>query len=116
MSPREIRNAIVQEDAKTIQQIKGIGGKTAQRIVLELKDRIKKEMLTEGVTEEKVGGISRISHNTLQEEALSALITLGLNRNAAEKSVQKALSEWQKKGQSTDPSLEELIKLALKTT
>ena len=116
MSPPEIRNAIVQEDVKTIQQIKGIGGKTAQRIVLELKDRIKKEMLTEGVGEEKSGGISRISHNTLQEEALSALITLGLNRTAAEKSVQKALSEWQKKGQGTDPSLEELIKLALKTT
>ena len=116
MSPGEIRNAIVQEDVKTIQQIKGIGGKTAQRIVLELKDRIKKEMLTDGVGEERGVGISRSSHNTLQEEALSALITLGLNRNAAEKSVQKALSEWQKKGQGTDPSLEELIKLALKTT
>ncbi len=116
MDPEEIKAAIVQGDAKTIQRIKGIGAKTAQRLVLELQDRIKKEMTSGGgVLPEKIQGITSGSYNTLRNEALSALITLGINRNTAEKSIQKAVSEWQK-SKSTEPRVEDLIKLALKTT
>ena len=116
MDPEEIKAAIVQNDIKTIQRIKGIGAKTAQRIVLELQDRIKKEMLTSGTVPEKIHGIGSGSYNTLRSEALSALVTLGISRTMAEKSIEKAISEWQKKNESAELRLEDLIKLALKTT
>ena len=58
MDPEEIKAAIVQGDIKTIQRIKGIGAKTAQRIVLELQDRIKKEMTSSGLPPEKIVGLS----------------------------------------------------------
>ena len=116
MDPEEIKAAIVQNDSKTIQRIKGIGAKTAQRIVLELQDRFKKEMISGGVTSEKIKGLNSTSYNTTRSEALSALITLGISRNMAEKSIDKAISEWQKKNEATELRLEDLIKLALKTT
>lgn len=116
MDPEEIKVAIVQGDIKTIQRIKGIGAKTAQRIVLELQDRIKKEMLTGGSMPEKIHGLASGSYNTLRSEALSALVTLGISRTMAEKSIEKAISEWQKKNEATELRLEDLIKLALKTT
>ena len=116
MDPEEIKAAIVQNDIKTIQRIKGIGAKTAQRIVLELQDRIKKEMLVGGAVPEKIHGLTSTSYNTLRSEALSALVTLGISRSMAEKSIEKAISEWQKKNESAELRLEDLIKLALKTT
>ncbi len=116
MDPEEIKSAIVQNDIKTIQRIKGIGAKTAQRIVLELQDRIKKDMLSSGASPERVRGLGAGAYNTLRNEALSALVTLGISRNMAEKSIEKAISEWQKKNESTELRLEDLIKLALKTT
>ena len=116
MDPEEIKAAIVQNDSKTIQRIKGIGAKTAQRIVLELQDRFKKEMISGGATSEKIKGLNSTSYNTTRSEALSALITLGISRNMAEKSIDKAISEWQKKNEATELRLEDLIKLALKTT
>lgn len=116
MDPEEIKAAIVQGDVKTIQRIKGIGAKTAQRLVLELQDRIKKEMVAGGTPAEKIQGINSGSYNTLRGEALSALTNLGVNRNTAEKSIAKAISEWQKKNESADLRLEDLIKLALQTT
>ena len=116
MDPEEIKSAIVQNDIKTIQRIKGIGAKTAQRIVLELQDRIRKEMISTGGTPDKIQGLNSTSYNTLRSEALSALVTLGINRTMAEKSIEKAISEWQKKNESTELRLEDLIKLALKTT
>ena len=78
--------------------------KGAQRIVLELKDKMKKEGLLE-----KAGEILPSSNNTLRNEALSALTTLGIAKPAAEKSIDTILKQH---GQQM--KLEELIKLALK--
>ena len=80
LSPEELKHAIASEDVKTVQSIKGIGAKTAQRIILELKDKIQKEGF-----ESKMSGIGPTSHNTIKSEALSALITLGINKTIAEK-------------------------------
>jgi Holliday junction DNA helicase RuvA len=103
LSPHELQEAIVQEQFKTIQAVKGIGAKTAQRIVLELKDK----MIKEGWEEKST--IPSGTSNTLQNEALSALLTLGIPRQAAQKSVDAIIKEF---GQ--DIKLEELIKQALR--
>ena len=105
LSPAELQSAILNGDVKTIQSVKGIGGKTAQRIILELKDKMRKEDNT-GIEY----NLSPQSSNTVRSEALSALITLGINKNSAEKSIDGILRTHQ--GEIT---LEELIKLALKT-
>ena len=93
-------------DVKTIQSVKGVGGKTAQRIILELKDKLKKEELM-GVVE----GIAPMPRNTLKSEALSALATLGIGKQVAEKSIDAIL-----KTNGNNITLEELIKLALKNS
>jgi holliday junction DNA helicase RuvA len=105
LGPDEVEQAIVNEDVKTIQSVKGIGTKTAQRIILELKDKIKKTSL-DGNTRL----ISQNPYNTLRNEALSALVTLGISKNIAEKSIDSIL-----KKEGNNISLEQLIKLALKT-
>ena len=104
LDAKELQAAIVQEDVKTIQSVKGIGGKTAQRIILELKDKMKKEGLLDKSVE-----IQPRFDNTLRSEALSALTTLGINKSAAEKTVDKILKEY-----GEEIKLEELIKHALK--
>lgn len=104
LDAKELQAAIVQEDVKTIQSVKGIGGKTAQRIILELKDKMKKEGLLDKSVE-----IQPRFDNTLRSEALSALTTLGINKSIAEKTVDKILKEY-----GIEIKLEELIKLALK--
>lgn len=101
----EIKQAIVNENVKLIQGIKGIGPKTAQRAILELKDKFKKEGLLE--ESEKSSGIS---NNTIKNEALSALVMLGIAKPAAEKSIDAIL-----KKSPSDISLEEVIKLALRS-
>ncbi len=116
MQVEELKMAIASGDGKTVQRVKGIGAKTAQRIVLELQDKIKKENALSGTAPEKLQGFYGSAYNTIRAEALSALITLGVNRNVAEKSIEKAISEWQKKNESSNPRVEDLIKLALKTT
>ena len=100
----ELKTAIVREDAASLQAIKGIGGKTAQRVIIELKDKLKKESW-----EESQPSISLGPHNTMRNEALSALLTLGLPKAAAEKSVDTVL----KKSGNTI-TLEDLVKQALK--
>ena len=115
MKVDEIKSAIIQSDVKSIQSVKGIGAKTAQRLVLELQDKLQKEPAYIGLT--STGGSSKPGgYNTIRSEALSALVTLGISRNAADKSIEKAMSEWQRKNQDQSIKLEELIKLALKTT
>jgi len=104
MNSQELKTAIVREDAAALQSIKGIGGKTAQRVIIELKDKLKKENW-----EETQPAISVGPHNTLRKEALSALLTLGLPKAAAEKSVDTVL----KKSGNTI-TLEDLVKQALK--
>ena len=106
LSPSELQQAILSEDVKTIQSVKGVGGKTAQRIILELKDKLKKEELM-GVVE----GIAPMPRNTLKSEALSALATLGIGKQVAEKSIDAIL-----KTNGNNITLEELIKLALKNS
>ncbi len=100
----ELQAAIAQEDVATIQRVKGIGGKTAQRIVLELKDKMKKEGLLDKTVE-----IAPQIDNTLKNEALSALTTLGINKSAADKTINAIMREY-----GEDIRLEELIKQALK--
>ncbi|WP_067033607.1 Holliday junction branch migration protein RuvA [Allomuricauda sp. CP2A] len=100
LSPTEVRDAIANGDVPSIQAIKGIGAKTAQRVILDLKDKILKVY--------DMGEVSPQSNNTSKEEALSALEVLGFTRRQSEKAVDKVLSQ--------DPSLsvENTIKLALK--
>ncbi len=105
MNPNEIKGAIAAENVKQIQSIKGIGAKTAQRVILELKDKFRKEDLLEESSPSSV-----ISNNSVKKEALSALITLGFAKNSAEKVIDKIL---QKQGEKL--SLEELITQALKS-
>lgn len=103
MSPNDLKNAILREDTASLQAVKGIGGKTAQRLILELRDKVKKDALD---TPAQTGGAM---YNTMHKEALTALMTLGITKAAAEKSIDAVLK---KSGNSL--SLEELVKLALK--
>lgn len=100
LDPTQIRDAIASGDVATIQSIKGIGAKTAQRVILDLKDKIV-----------KIFGIDEVfveQSNTIKEEALSALETLGYARKQADKVLNKLIKEIE------DPTVETLIKLALK--
>jgi Holliday junction DNA helicase RuvA len=106
MNSNELKNAIVHEDAAALQAIKGIGGKTALRVIIELKDKLKKESW-----EDTQPTVSGGPHNSLRREALSALLTLGLPKAAAEKSVDTVLK---KSGNTV--TLEDLVKQALKNS
>ena len=103
LSAEELQSAVINGQVKVIQSVKGIGGKTAERIILELKDKFKKESLVENAID-----LSGESNNTLRAQALSALTTLGIGKPAAEKTVDKIMSEHE------SLRLEELIKFALK--
>lgn len=105
LGPEELQIAISNEDLNAIQSIKGIGSKTAQRIILELKDKIRRDELME-----KSLDLSHPTHNTIRNEALTALVTLGFNKSVAEKNIATILQR------EKDISLEELIKLSLKIT
>src|SRR5690554_1908110 len=100
LSPTQIRDAIALGDAPTIQGIKGIGAKTAQRVILDLKDKILKVY--------DIDELSVPSNNTNKDEALSALEVLGFARKQAEKVVDKIV------GQDPGLSVENIIKFALK--
>ena len=106
LSTDEVKSAILNDDVKTIQQIKGIGAKTAQRVILELKDKVRKE----GFSAENAE-ISGNSNNNLRAEALSALVMLGINRNVAQKSIESVL-----RNSVNNITLEELIKQALQAS
>ncbi len=99
MKPDELTRAIVQGQVKMLEAVKGIGKKTAERIVLELKDKLAKQSLDVN--------ISTWKGNTLQSDALNALIALGINRQAADAALQKVLSQHPELG------VEEVIKKTL---
>lgn len=99
MTPTEIQQAIVHEDLAAIKAVKGIGLKTAQRVLIELKDKI-----------QNVAGMDEIpvlKSNTIKEETLSALEVLGYPRRQAEKVIDNIIQS------APDSSVEELIKQAL---
>lgn len=105
LTPNELQDAILTGEVNRIQRVKGIGAKTAQRIILELKDKFAKGDL--GNKELNMN----ISHNTKRNEALTALTTLGINKAIAEKTVDSIL-----KNSDGELTLEDLIKQALKTS
>ena len=99
LTPTEIQQAVIAEDVATIQGVKGIGLKTAQRVIIELKDKIKS---LQGTNE-----IPVFKSNTIKEETLSALEVLGYSRKTSEKIVDKLIQG------EPDSSVEVLIKSAL---
>jgi len=101
MKPDEVQRAIAQGNVKLLESIKGIGKKTAERLVLELKDKVIK------VSADSV--IPVAASNSLQQDALNALIALGISKPIAESSIQKINLT-----QPNITNLEELIKKALK--
>ena len=105
MSVHELHNAIITENAKVLQAIKGIGGKTAQRLIIELKDKIGKMALSASPETEK----KQFSNNNNTNAALSALVSLGFPKNSAEAVLEKII-----KNEGLDLSIEDLIKKALK--
>jgi Holliday junction DNA helicase RuvA len=102
ITPLEIQTAIVNGNVSLIQRIKGIGPKSAQRIILELQDKLRKE---------GPDTLSKVSLNkTVKDEALSALVMLGFARNVAEKALENEMNK-----NNGELSVEQLIKFALKS-
>jgi Holliday junction DNA helicase RuvA len=99
LNPEEIQRAILSENVSTIQSVKGIGLKTAQRVIIELKDKV--SAISEGLE------ISSNFTNSKREESLSALEVLGYSRKQTTKVVDKLISE------TSEISVEEIIKNAL---
>ena len=102
MSVGEVLNAIATENVKAIQSIKGIGAKTAQRLIVELKDTTKK---TDWSVQTKIS----TAYNNNKYDALTALIALGFPKAGAESVLDKVI-----KAEGIDLSVEELIKKSLK--
>ena len=100
LSPRELAAAIDSENVDILKSIKGIGTKSAQRIIIDLKDKV--QNAGDSVD------ISQASGNTIKIEALSALVVLGFDKKSGEKALDKVLEE------NPETSLDELIKQALK--
>ncbi len=100
LSPNETKQAIISGDVNTLKSVKGIGAKSAERIIIDLRDKIGKV--------ESVGSISTVANNTIKEEALSALIMLGFAKKPAEKALTKVMLSGDKL------TVEELIKMTLK--
>ena len=99
LTPEELERAVATDDIKTLERVKGIGAKTAQRIVLELKGKLISTRSTDSLT--------MPAHNTTQEDALIALINLGINKAMAESAIKKVKD-------ASVLSVEELIKQALR--
>ena len=102
LSPEEVRAAIISEDVVTFNKVKGIGPKTAKRIILDLKDKVMKESGDVPLTFTK-------KDNTLRGEALSALLALGFAKIKVQKVLNRILQ-----ANNDIQSVEELIKRALK--
>ena len=101
LSALELKKAIINSDTNKIKSVKGIGLKTAQRIILELKDKIS----VDGIDSDK---ISSVYDNTIRDEALSALSSLGISKKIVERHINDILQR------ESDISLENLIKEVLK--
>ena len=102
MKPAEVSRAITDGNVRQLESIKGIGKKSAERIVLELKDKFGRTPFD--------SNISTLKNNSLEQDALNALIALGIARPAGEQAIQRVL-----KADPTLDKIEEVIKKALKT-
>lgn len=100
MTPNDVQSAIIEGNVVQLKAVKGIGQKTAERIIVDLRNKLSKTELP---------SISSLQDNTLRDEALSALVMLGFNKAAAEKGLAKALKE-----NKNQDSVEQLIKAVLK--
>ncbi|RKD91921.1 Holliday junction branch migration protein RuvA [Mangrovibacterium diazotrophicum] len=102
LTPDEIKRAILEENVNLLKSIKGIGAKTAQRVIIDLKDKIGKQPVSDQI-------LMTGADNTIRDEALSALVMLGFARKSVEKELDKILK--------TNPGItvEQMIKAALKS-
>jgi Holliday junction DNA helicase RuvA len=100
LSPGEVEKAIIESNVNVLKSVKGIGLKTAQRVIVDLKDKVGKASPT--------GEIFTFADNTRREEALSALVMLGFARSAVSKVLEKIIRE------EKNLTVEDLIKRALK--
>ncbi|MFZ4769434.1 MAG: Holliday junction branch migration protein RuvA [Ferruginibacter sp.] len=101
LKSEEVRMAILSSNVKLLESVKGIGKKSAERLVLELKDKVGKQS--------SGADLSIPVHNTLEQDAFTALTALGISRQQAELSIQKII-----RAEPTISQLEDLIKKALK--
>ena len=99
LTPEELERAVATEDAKTLERVKGIGSKTAQRIILELKGKLQVDK-NSAINTTKM-------HNTIEQDALIALVNLGINNVAAENALNKIEG-------IASLTIEEIIKQALR--
>lgn len=100
MTPTELSNVIASGDVNSLKSIKGIGGKTAERVIVDLKDKLK-------LDESLVTNV-QIQNNEITSEAIAALVMLGYNQKPSEKVVMQILK------QSPELTIDKLIKQALK--
>jgi len=100
LNPSEIEKAVLGSDVNLLKSVKGIGLKTAQRIIVDLKDKVGKHAAS--------GEIFAFADNTKREEALSALVMLGFAKSTVAKVIEKIARE------NKDLTVEEMIKMALK--
>jgi len=101
MKPDELAKAIIQDDKRTLEGIKGIGKKTAERMILELRDKLAKQPIESNNYPMK--------NNSLRHDALNALMALGINRQAASQALEKTMAA------ESNLSVEELIKKTLRS-
>jgi len=102
MTPQECADAIVNEDVATFKRVKGIGAKTAERVIVDLKDKVDGNIIdSQNLTS---------SGNTIKNEALTALVVLGIDKKKAEKVISNALSKTEE-----ELSVEDLVKITLKS-
>jgi Holliday junction DNA helicase RuvA len=99
LTPGELERIIATEDSKALERVKGIGAKTAQRIILELKGKL--------LGDKNITTLPGVAHNTSTDDALFALVNLGIARAAAESAIKKVKD-------ASSLSVEELIKQALR--
>ncbi len=99
LTPEELERAVATEDAKTLERVKGIGSKTAQRIILELKGKLQ--------VDKNFATNTAKMHNTIEQDALIALVNLGINKVAAENALHKIEN-------IASLTIEEIIKQALR--
>jgi len=101
LNPGEVEKAIIESNVAVLKSVKGIGLKTAQRVIVDLKDKVGKQSST--------GEIFTLGDNTKREEALSALVMLGFAKSAVSKVLEKIIRE------EKNLTVEDLIKRALKS-